>query len=129
MKTIESKPKNIDEYILGFPEELRIVLQKIRETIQKAAPEARETISYQMPAFTFKGVLIYFAACKKHIGFYPTSSGVAAFKDELSDYKTSKGAIQFPLDKPIPYDLIAKITAFRVNENLEKEALKKKKSS
>jgi len=93
----------------------------MRQTIHQAAPEAVETISYQMPAFKLNGVLVYFAAMKNHIGFYPTSSGVAAFKKELSPYKTSKGAVQFPLKSPIPYDLVTKIVKFRVQEDLAKK--------
>lgn len=112
--------KTIDEYIEEFPESIRTILEKIRQTIREAAPEATEAISYQMPAFKLHGNLVYFAAFKNHIGFYPTPSGIETFKEELSPYKTSKGAIQFPLDKPIPYDLIEKIVRFRVNENIAK---------
>jgi uncharacterized protein YdhG (YjbR/CyaY superfamily) len=113
--------KTIDEYIQTFPEDIQSILQKMRETIHQAAPEAEEVISYQMPAFKLKGILVYFAAAKQHIGFYPTASGVEAFQKELASYKTSKGAIQFPLDKPIPYDLVEKIVKFRVKENLAKK--------
>jgi len=113
--------KTIDEYINTFPEDVQIILKKMRHTIRKAAPEVSEVISYRMPGFKLNGSLVWFAAFKNHIGFYPTSSGIEAFKNELSSYKTSKGAIQFPLDKPIPYDLVEKIVLFRVKENLAKK--------
>jgi uncharacterized protein YdhG (YjbR/CyaY superfamily) len=112
--------KSIDEYIEEFPDNIQTILEKVRQTIRKAAPEATEAISYQMPAFKLHGNLVYFAALKNHIGFYPTPSGIEAFEEELLPYKTSKGAIQFSLDKPIPYDLIEKIVKFRVNENIAK---------
>jgi uncharacterized protein YdhG (YjbR/CyaY superfamily) len=117
---MDKQHKSIDEYIEEFPENIRTILENIRRTVREAAPEATEAISYQMPAFKLHGNLVYFAAFKNHIGFYPTPSGIEAFKDELSPYKTSKGAIQFSLDKPIPYDLIEKIVRFRANENTEK---------
>lgn len=113
-------PRNIDEYIAAFPQDIQEILQKIRATIREAAPQARETISYQMPTFTLKGNLVHFAAFKRHIGFFPTPSGVEQFKDELTGYKTSKGTIQFPLGQPIPYDLIRRIVLFRVQENQAK---------
>ena len=116
--------KTIDEYMASFPEEDQKVLQKIRTTIQKAAPGAEEVISYQMPTFRLKRILVHFAAFKDHISFFPTPSAIVAFKKELSQFETSKGTIKFYKDKPIPYDLIAEITKFRVKENLEK--LKKK---
>ena len=112
--------KSIDAYIADQPVEYRTTLEKIRTTIQKAAPEARECISYGMPAFKMGWPLVYFALFSKHIGFYPTASGVREFAKELITYKTSKGAIQFPLDNPIPFDIIKKITEFRVEENREK---------
>ena len=118
MKTDQTAPKTIDEYIAGFPQEVQEILQKIRQTIRAAAPDAEEKISYQIPTFTLKGNLVHFGAFKKHIGFFPASSGVAKFKRELAEYKTSKGTIQFPLDEPIPFALISKITKFRVKENL-----------
>jgi uncharacterized protein YdhG (YjbR/CyaY superfamily) len=124
---LTKKPKNIDEYIASFPKDIQRILEKMRTTIKKAAPDAEETISYQMPAFKFKGILVYFAALKKHIGFYPTSSPMVVFKKELSPYKHSRGAIQFPLDKPIPYDFVSKIVKYRVKENEARE--KGKKSS
>jgi uncharacterized protein YdhG (YjbR/CyaY superfamily) len=113
--------KSIDEYISTFPKNVRLVLEELRQTIKKAVPEAEETISYQMPAFRYKGMLVYFAAYKKHIGFYPTSSGIEAFKKELSKYKSSKGAVQFPIDKPLPLTLVAKIVQFRLKEKLERK--------
>ncbi len=109
--------KTIDDYIDSFPQNIQTLLQQIRNTIHEAAPDAMETISYQMPAFKQNGVLVYFAAFKNHIGFFPTAQGVEAFKDKLSTYKTSKGTIQFPLDKPLPLDLIAEIVRFRVKAN------------
>jgi uncharacterized protein YdhG (YjbR/CyaY superfamily) len=112
--------KNIDDYISGFPEDIQKILQQIRQAIKQAAPKAEEAISYGMPAFKQHGVLVYFAAFKDHIGFFPTASGVANFKKDLAGYDTSKGTIRFPLDAPIPYALIEKITRFRVAENQEK---------
>ncbi|HTX79709.1 MAG TPA: DUF1801 domain-containing protein [Longilinea sp.] len=120
-------PKDIDTYIAAFPSDIQSVLLQIRKTIREAAPEATEKISYQIPTFYLKGNLVHFAAFKDHFAFFPTSSGVEKFKDELSGYKLSKGTIQFPLGKPIPYDLITKITKFRVEENLERAEIKKKK--
>ncbi len=111
-------PKNIDEYIAKFPIEVQEKLQKIRKIVQDAAPEATEKISYQMPTFYLYGNLVHFAAYKKHIGFYPTPSGITSFDAELAPYKRAKGSVIFPLDKPIPYDLIDKIVRFRVAENL-----------
>lgn len=110
----------IDEYIAGFPNNVQAILEKIRATIRESAPEAEETISYQMPTFKQNGILVHFAAFKNHIGLYPTPSGIEEFKDVLSDYKSAKGSVQFPLDQPIPYDLIGKIVRFRVRENLAK---------
>ncbi|MBI5179019.1 MAG: DUF1801 domain-containing protein [Nitrospinae bacterium] len=108
---------NVGEYIQCQPAEVRPLLEKMKRTIKKCAPKAEETISYGIPAFKLNGALVYFAAFKRHIGFYPTSSGVAAFKKELSPYKHAKGSIQFPLDRPLPVALIGKITRFRVKEN------------
>jgi uncharacterized protein YdhG (YjbR/CyaY superfamily) len=121
------KPKNTDEYISWFPLETQKQLEQLRATIKKAAPKAEELISYGMPAYKLNGMLVYFAAYAKHIGFYPTSSGIDAFKKEISVFKWSKGAVQFPIDKPLPIGLITKIVKFRVKFNLEKEILKKKK--
>lgn len=107
-----------DEYIAGFPEDVQKILEKVRQTIKQAAPDAEETISYQMPTFKQNGsYVVYFAAFKKHLGLYPTPEGIEAFKDELAPYKNAKGSVQFPLDKPIPYDLIGRIVTFRVKEN------------
>ena len=112
--------KNIDEYIQTFPEEVQIILEKMRQTIRKAAPEAEEAISYQIPTFKLNGNLVHFAAFKNHVSFFPTARGVEAFKKELSRFKGSRGTVQFPLDRPVPYDLVRKITVFRRKENLEK---------
>jgi len=117
----------IDEYIALFPEDVQMILRELRAVIKAAAPEAGEKISYQMPAFTLHGILVYFAAFKNHIGFYPAPRGIEQFKDELSAYKGSKGTVQFQLDEPIPYDLVTKIVKFRVKENLEKAEAKEKK--
>ena len=127
MKTTQAPPKNIDEYITGFPPDVQKILQKIRTTIHEAAPEATEKISYQMPTFFLKGNLVHFAGFKEHIGFYPVPTGIEKFKKELSVYKQGKGSVQFPLDQPMPYDLITKIVKFRVKENLAAAAAKEKK--
>jgi len=111
---------SIDEYIATFPEETQKILKEIRVTIKAAAPDAEEKISYQMPTFTLKGNLVHFAAFKKHIGFYPVPTGIEKFKKELAAYESGKGSVQFPLDEPIPYDLISRIVKFRVKENLAK---------
>jgi uncharacterized protein YdhG (YjbR/CyaY superfamily) len=114
--------KTIDEYIQTFPPEIQTILQKIRQTIHKAAPEAVEAIAYQMPTFRLNGKnLVHFAAFQKHIGFYPTPSGIESFAKELAPYGKSKGTIQFPLDKPIPYDLVDKIVKSRVQDFLAKK--------
>lgn len=110
---------NIDEYIRQFPPETQLVLNELRQLISEAAPQAQEKISYQMPTFYLKGKLVHFAAYKNHIGFYPAPSGIAAFQKELSTYKGAKGSVQFPLNKPLPLDLIRAIVEFRVNENLK----------
>jgi uncharacterized protein YdhG (YjbR/CyaY superfamily) len=128
MITNQPTPKNVAEYIADFPVETQLILEELRETIKKAAPEAEEVISYKMPAYKLHGVLVYFAAYKKHIGFYPTSLGIKAFEKELSGYKTSKGAVQFPIDRALPFDLISKIVVSRVTENKELEAAKGKKT-
>jgi len=119
--------KNIDEYIAGFPNGVQVMLQKLRTTIRKAAPEAEETINYGIPTFTLKGNLVHFAAFKNHIGFYPAPSGIEAFKKELSVYEGAKGSVQFPIEKSLPLNLVSKIVKFRVKENLEKAKLKQKK--
>lgn len=116
----------IDDYIAGFPKDVQVILEDLRATIRKAAPEAEETINYQIPTFTLNGNLVHFAAYKNHIGFYPTPSGIAAFKKELSAYEGAKGSVQFPIDKPLPLRLITKIVKFRVKENLERRKRKVK---
>jgi uncharacterized protein YdhG (YjbR/CyaY superfamily) len=117
--------ETIDEYIKAFPENVQKILQKIRETIKETEPEAEEAISYQIPTFKLNGNLVHFAAFKNHIGFYPTPTGAEKFKKALSNYKTGKGSVQFPLDKPMPLSLIKKIVQYRVKENLKR--IKKKK--
>ncbi len=115
------KANDIDEYISRCPEPVQKKLEQVRATIRKAAPDAEETISYSMPAFKQKKIVVYFAAFNNHIGLFPTASGIEAFKNEFSDYKWSKGAVQFPLDKPMPLDLISRIVKFRVADILKKE--------
>jgi uncharacterized protein YdhG (YjbR/CyaY superfamily) len=110
----------IDEYIRKTPENVQEILQTLRRIIQEEAPEAQEAFSYQMPTFVLNGNLVHFAAFKNHIGFYPVPSGITAFQEELAPYKQGKGSVQFPLDQPLPYDLIRRIVRFRVAENLEK---------
>jgi uncharacterized protein YdhG (YjbR/CyaY superfamily) len=127
MATNKTNSNGIDEHIAKFPKDVQEILEKIRATIHKAAPDAEETINYGIPTFTLKGNLVHFAGFKNHIGFYPTPSGIEKFKEELSLYKGAKGSVQFPLDKPIPYTLIGKIVKFRVKENLEKAKEKKGK--
>jgi uncharacterized protein YdhG (YjbR/CyaY superfamily) len=112
--------QTIDEYVKTFPEDIQRILQEIRRTIRKAAPEAVEAIAYQMPTFRLNGNLVHFAAFKNHIGFYPTPSGTESFQRELLSYKIGKGSVRFPLKSPIPYGLIEKIVKFRVKENLAK---------
>ena len=119
--------QTIDEYISQFPDDIQVILQKIRSIIKEAAPEASEKISYQMPTFYLHGNLVHFAAFKSHIGFYPVPSGIEKFKEELSQYKGAKGSVQFPLNKPIPFDLIRRITLFRVEENTNLAKTKAKK--
>lgn len=123
---MQAPSKNIDEYIADFPEEVRIRLEKMRATIQKAAPKAEETINYSMPTFKLYGNLVHFAAYKNHVGFYPGPSAINEMAKELAMYKTSKGAIQFPHDKPIPYALVTKIVKYRVKQSIEKAKAKKK---
>src|SRR5215208_3294703 len=127
MKTAQAASGTIDEYIAGFPNDVQGILQKIRLTIRKEAPDAEETIKYRMPTFTLKGNLVHFAAFKNHIGFYPTPTGTEKFQKELSVYEGAKGSVRFPLDQPIPFDLISKIVKFRVKENLAKAAAQGKK--
>jgi uncharacterized protein YdhG (YjbR/CyaY superfamily) len=119
--------KDIDKYIAGFPKDVQEILEKLRATIRKEAADAEEIINYGIPTFTLKGNLVHFAAFKNHIGFYPTPAGIEKFKKELSAYEMAKGSVQFPLDKPLPFDLISKIVKFRVKENLERAEAKGKK--
>ena len=112
--------KSIDEYIATFPKNVQIILQEIRQAIRDAAPDAKEAISYQMPAFKLNGNLVWFAAFKNHIGFYPKASAIEAFKEKLSPYETSKGTVKFPINEPIPFDLIKEMVRFRVKENLDR---------
>ncbi len=127
MQTENNTPTtSIDDYIAHFPKDVQVILEELRLTIRNAAPEAEETISYQMPTFRMKGNLVHFAAYKNHIGFYPAPSGIEAFKKELSSWKGAKGSVQFPIEKPLPFNLIAKIVEFRVKENLRKASAKKK---
>jgi uncharacterized protein YdhG (YjbR/CyaY superfamily) len=121
--------QSIDEYIAIFPAEIQAILEELRAAIRAAAPDAEERISYQMPAFALHGNLVYFAAAKNHIGFYPTSSGIAAFQQELSAYEGSKGAVRFPIGQPLPLDLIRRMVEFRVAENLNRAAAKPRKKS
>jgi uncharacterized protein YdhG (YjbR/CyaY superfamily) len=118
---MKNEIKTIDEYIKTFPADVQIILEKMRQTIREAAPEATEAISYQMPTFKLNGNLVHFAAFKSHIGFYPVPSGIESFRKELTPYITGKGTVQFPLNQPIPYDLVKKVVIFRVKENLAKE--------
>jgi uncharacterized protein YdhG (YjbR/CyaY superfamily) len=111
------KVNSIDEYIKGFSPDIQKLLQQVRATIKKAAPDAEETIKYAMPTFTLNGNLVHFAAFKNHIGLYPTPNGIEAFKKELSVYKGAKGSVQFPLDQPMPLELISKIVKYRVEQN------------
>ena len=117
-------PKNIDDYVDRFPKEVQGLLRKMRLTIKKAAPQAKETISYGIPAFSLNGLLVWFAAFKTHIGFYPRASAIAAFKKELSAYKGAKGSVQFPFDEPLPLALVSRVVKFRVKENLNKRKKK-----
>jgi uncharacterized protein YdhG (YjbR/CyaY superfamily) len=121
-------PQSIDEYVAAFPREVQATLGRIRLTISKAAPGARETISYRMPAFFLDGVLVYFAAFKKHIGLFPPVKGDARLEKEIAPYAGEKGNLRFPLDQPIPYDLIERIVKLRVKQNLAKAAAKRKKN-
>jgi len=110
----------VDSYIAGFPPDIQAILQNVRQIIREEMPDAEEKISYQMPTYHLVKNLVHFAAFKKHLGFYPTPSGIAAFEGELSDYKHAKGSVQFPFDQPIPYDLIRRIVQFRKHESLER---------
>lgn len=126
MKAIKSaSAKDVDEYVAAQPKSIQPILNKLRSTIKSAAPQAEEVISYQMPAYRYKGMLVYFAAWPQHVGFYPTPSGIEAFKKELSAYEGSKGTIRFPLDKTLPFSLITKIVKFRARENEAKASIRK----
>ena len=128
METSGTAPRDIDEYIAGFPEDIRQILERVRATIKKAAPDAVETISYKVPTFNLNGrYLIYFAAYKKHIGVYPTPAGEMEFKEEMSAYESGKGTLKFPLDKPIPFELITKVVKFRAKGNLQRAEARKVK--
>jgi uncharacterized protein YdhG (YjbR/CyaY superfamily) len=125
MKTSRIRYNDIDKYISSFPQKTQKLLKELRLTIKNAAPDAEETISYAIPTFFLNGNLVHFAGFKNHIGFYPAPSGIEAFKKELSPYKGAKGSVQFPVDRPLPIDLISKIVKFRVSENLGKSGRKK----
>lgn len=116
----ETNFKTIDEYIASFPNDIQVVLQQIRHAVRESAPQAEETISYKMPAFRQNGILVYFAAFKDHIGFFPTALGVEEFADKLKRYKTSKGTVQFPLNQPMPIELIKEIVSYRILQNQKK---------
>lgn len=118
---------NVDEYIAGFPAEVQEILLKIRQIIKTAAPQAREKIGYQMPAYELHGALIYFAAFRQHIGIYPGGNMSGPLDEEIAPYKKSKGTLRFPLNQPIPYDLITRIVVWRVQENMARAADKKRK--
>lgn len=129
MKAKPTTVKSIDAYIAGFPPEVQAILRKIRAIIHAAAPKAEEAIKYQIPTFVLHENLVHFAAFRKHIGFYPTSSGIEQFKDALAAYHIGRGSVQFPLDKPIPYPLIQRIVKFRVREVGQRMAAKAKEKS
>jgi uncharacterized protein YdhG (YjbR/CyaY superfamily) len=119
---------DVDSYISGYPPKVQVMMLKLRSCIRKAAPDAEESISYMMPAYKFHGPLVYFGGYERHIGFYPTGSGIEPFKKEISAYKHSKGTVQFPLNEPLPLDLIERMVKYRVKENFEKAEVKKKKA-
>ncbi|MFN2185999.1 MAG: iron chaperone [Anaerolineae bacterium] len=126
MQSSQTTPKDIDEYIAGFPPDIQTTLQQIRATIRAAAPDAEEKISYQMPTFFLYGNLVHFAAFKNHIGFYPAPTGIERFQEKLAAYKGGKGSVQFPLEAPMPLGLIGEIVKYRVQENLARAQAKKK---
>ncbi len=128
MSTKRTAPTDIDEYIAGFPVDVQAILEQIRQTVRQAAPDAEETIKYQMPTFTLNGNLVYFAAFKNHIGFYPPVTGFAKIRKALSDYEGPKGSLIFPFAEPIPFDLISRIVKFRTKENLVKAEAKRQRS-
>ena len=121
MKRMNTDIKTIDQFIANYPENVQEILQKIRQTIHEVAPEAKEKISYGIPTFKLKGNLVHFSAYEHHIGFYPGAGAIVTFKDDLKAYNTSKGTVQFPLDQPIPYDLIKRVTLYRVEQQINKE--------
>lgn len=127
MKYNTSKTIDVDDYIAGFPAEMQRLLQQVKATIIKAAPDAQEVISYQMPAYKYHDMLVYFAGYKNHIGFYPTASGIATFKQEISFFNNSKSAGQFPIERLMPLELVTKIVVFRTNENVKKAAIRENK--
>jgi uncharacterized protein YdhG (YjbR/CyaY superfamily) len=124
---VQSAPTTIDDYIAAFPPDVQAILEKIRSTVREAAPQAEEKISYKMPAFFLDGVLMFFAAFKKHIGMYPPVRGDEKLNKELARYRGEKGNLKFPLDEPMPYELIAKVVKFRVKEHRDRMRLKRKK--
>ena len=121
MSTSKKVYNTIDEYIEAFPKNVQSILEELRQVITESAPGSEEAVSYQMPAFKLNGILVWFAAFKNHIGFYPKKSAIEAFKEELSDYEVSKGTIRFPINEPVPFDLVKRIVVFRVKENLGKK--------
>ena len=122
-------PTTVDEYIAAFSPEVQSILQRVRKVVCEAAPEAQEVISYRMPALKQRGILVYFAAFKNHVGLYPPASGDPGIEEAIAPYAGDKGNLRFPFDRPIPYDLIARVTAFRLKQNLAKVAIKRKKAS
>jgi len=127
MKADRAVAKDIDEYIARLPKETRAISQRVRAAIRKAAPDAEEKISYQIPAFFLEGNLVHFAAYRNHIGFYPGAAGIEKFKSELPSYETAKGTVRFSLDRPIPFDLIERMVKYRVKENLDAAEARRKK--
>ena len=125
MEKAKVVPETVDQYIAAFPADVKKRMQQLRKTIKAGAPNADELISYQMPGYKYFGMLVYFAAYKNHIGFYPGAGGLLEFYKELSSFKSAKGSVQFPHDEPIPYDIISKIVKFRVKQNEDKFSLKK----
>ena len=123
---MKSKPKTVDEYIGGFPDDVAAMLQQLRQAIREEAPDAKEIISYQMPAFSLHGNLVYFAGYRNHVGFYPTSSGIATFRKELAPFETSRGTVRFPAGEPIPMELVRRIIRYRIKEDIRKHKEKNK---
>jgi len=120
-------PQTVDNYIAGFPKDVQVILQKVRQTIREAAPEMEETIKYAIPTYVQKGNMLSFAGYKKHIGIYPAPAGTKKFQKELAAYRAAKSTVQFPLDRPIPYDLLSQLVKFRVKEHLASVKAKAKK--